>query len=371
MTSNIRSQAQLLEHFRPEFVNRIDEIVVFEALTRDQIGVDRRAPARAPARPARGAQDRARAVRRGGRADRRGRLGSGVRRAAAEAGDPAARREPARARAARGPLRRRRHGAGDRRRRLDPLRARGCGPRRRRVGAGRLTKQYRHSLWRRGLNGLVRPLARLGLTGPRTYLLTVPGRVSGRPWSTPVSIVTEGDERWLVAPSGERNWVKNARAATTVELRRGRQRQRYRVEELDPADAVPVLRRYFALGRVTRPSSTSRSSRRRRSGGPRRRGIRCSSSIGCRSEPSCAEAPAASRGRGRRPRPRIRRCVRRRSSRCGCGTGGRCAGGRRGGRCSCSSTGGLAGDGAAATTSGSTMTVFMALMKHAVAVALL
>ena len=38
MTSNIRSQAQLLEHFRPEFVNRIDEIVVFEALTRDQIG---------------------------------------------------------------------------------------------------------------------------------------------------------------------------------------------------------------------------------------------------------------------------------------------------------------------------------------------
>src|SRR3954452_8909033 len=38
MTSNIRSQAQLLAHFRPEFVNRVDEIVVFEPLTRDQIG---------------------------------------------------------------------------------------------------------------------------------------------------------------------------------------------------------------------------------------------------------------------------------------------------------------------------------------------
>ncbi len=38
MTSNIRSQAQLLEHFRPEFVNRVDEIVTFDALTRDQIG---------------------------------------------------------------------------------------------------------------------------------------------------------------------------------------------------------------------------------------------------------------------------------------------------------------------------------------------
>ena len=115
-----------------------------------------------------------------------------------------------------------------------------------------MTTPYRHSLWRRGLNGLVRPLARLGLAGSRTYLLTVQGRVSGRPWSTPVSLVTEGDERWLVAPSGERNWVRNARAATTIELRRGRSRRSYRVEELAPADAVPVLRLYFVLGRSTR-----------------------------------------------------------------------------------------------------------------------
>jgi ATP-dependent Clp protease ATP-binding subunit ClpB len=38
MTSNIRSADQLLEQFRPEFVNRIDEIVAFDALTREQIG---------------------------------------------------------------------------------------------------------------------------------------------------------------------------------------------------------------------------------------------------------------------------------------------------------------------------------------------
>ena len=115
-----------------------------------------------------------------------------------------------------------------------------------------MTKPYRRSLWRRGLNGVVRPLARLGLTGPRTYVLTVPGRVSGRPWSTPVSLVIEGDARWLVAPSGERNWVLNARAAGAVELRRGRRSRPYRVEELEPAAAVPVLRRYFELGRTTR-----------------------------------------------------------------------------------------------------------------------
>ena len=81
----------------------------------------------------------------------------------------------------------------------------------------------------------------------------MPGRVSGRPWSTPVSIVTEGDERWLVAPLGraelgqERARRDNGRAAPRPP------QAAYRVEELDPADAVPVLRRYFALGRVTRP----------------------------------------------------------------------------------------------------------------------
>ncbi len=37
MTSNVRSAAELRERFRPEFLNRIDEVVVFEALTREQL----------------------------------------------------------------------------------------------------------------------------------------------------------------------------------------------------------------------------------------------------------------------------------------------------------------------------------------------
>jgi deazaflavin-dependent oxidoreductase (nitroreductase family) len=117
----------------------------------------------------------------------------------------------------------------------------------------RVPKPYRKSYWRRALNAPVRPLARLGLTGPRTHLLTVRGRKTGRPWSTPVSIVREGEERWLVAPYGDRNWVKNARAAGEVELRRGRRSERLAVDELPPEQAVPVLRRYYELGRVTRP----------------------------------------------------------------------------------------------------------------------
>ena len=81
----------------------------------------------------------------------------------------------------------------------------------------------------------------------------MPGRTSGKLWSTPVSIVADGDERWLVAPYGERNWVKNARAAGWVRLRRGRRDERLAVVELPAAEAVPVLKRYYELGRVTRP----------------------------------------------------------------------------------------------------------------------
>jgi ATP-dependent Clp protease ATP-binding subunit ClpB len=38
MTSNVPNEAAMRETFRPEFLNRIDEIVEFEPLTRDQIG---------------------------------------------------------------------------------------------------------------------------------------------------------------------------------------------------------------------------------------------------------------------------------------------------------------------------------------------
>jgi deazaflavin-dependent oxidoreductase (nitroreductase family) len=114
-------------------------------------------------------------------------------------------------------------------------------------------KTYRLSPGRRLINLVVRPLARLGLTGPRTHLLSVRGRRTGKLWSTPVSIVRDGQARWLVAPYGERNWVRNARAAGWVELRRGRRRERLTIEELSPQEAVPVLREYYRQGRVTRP----------------------------------------------------------------------------------------------------------------------
>lgn len=48
-----------------------------------------------------------------------------------------------------------------------------------------------------------------------------------------------------MAPYGEREWVKNARAAGEVELTRALKTTRHAVEEVGPKEAAPVLREYL------------------------------------------------------------------------------------------------------------------------------
>jgi len=102
------------------------------------------------------------------------------------------------------------------------------------------------------LNLFIAPLARLGLAGKRTHVLTVVGRKSGRRYSTPVQLVFLDGRRWLVAPYGERPWVWNARAAGQVELTRALRTERVPVEEVDPQTAAPVLREYLRKTPVTK-----------------------------------------------------------------------------------------------------------------------
>ena len=95
-------------------------------------------------------------------------------------------------------------------------------------------------------------LTQLGLGASYRHILTVPGRKTGRLYSTPVDVIELDGQRWLVAGYGPANWVANARAAGEVTLRRGRHSDRFEVEEVAPATAVPMLRRYMSEIRVTR-----------------------------------------------------------------------------------------------------------------------
>jgi deazaflavin-dependent oxidoreductase (nitroreductase family) len=112
---------------------------------------------------------------------------------------------------------------------------------------------YRDSLLRHAGNILIAPLARLGLAGKRAHILTVPGRKTGRNYSTPVMLVFHEGRRWLVSPYGERSWVRNARAAGSVTLTRARRSERVRIEEVDPHTAAPILREYLRGTPVTKP----------------------------------------------------------------------------------------------------------------------
>ncbi len=89
-----------------------------------------------------------------------------------------------------------------------------------------------------------------GLGLGHNYVVEVRGRKSGRIFSTPVDLLEIGRRRYLVAPRGETNWVRNARAAGRVGLRKGRQRDEFELREVGPAERPELLKAYldrFAL----------------------------------------------------------------------------------------------------------------------------
>ncbi|MGB0031937.1 MAG: nitroreductase/quinone reductase family protein, partial [Candidatus Sulfotelmatobacter sp.] len=64
-------------------------------------------------------------------------------------------------------------------------------------------------------------LVGIGLGFSYTYLLEVRGRKSGKLYSTPINLLERQGKRFLVAPRGRTQWVRNAEAAGEVTLKRG------------------------------------------------------------------------------------------------------------------------------------------------------
>lgn len=88
-------------------------------------------------------------------------------------------------------------------------------------------------------------LLRRGLVVGSQYLLSVPGRKSGIPRHTPVSVVTLAGERYLVAAFAEAAWVENARTAGSGSLSRRKQTEAVRLVELPDDERGPVLRAFL------------------------------------------------------------------------------------------------------------------------------
>jgi deazaflavin-dependent oxidoreductase (nitroreductase family) len=102
-------------------------------------------------------------------------------------------------------------------------------------------------------DGIAKIFLSLHLSPKGYYLLTTIGRKSGKPRSTPVILIEEGNRRWLVAAFGKVNWVYNAKSSGTVRLTRNGRSEMVDIQEVAAEQAAPILRKYVINVAVTRP----------------------------------------------------------------------------------------------------------------------
>jgi deazaflavin-dependent oxidoreductase (nitroreductase family) len=94
-------------------------------------------------------------------------------------------------------------------------------------------------------------LVGLGLAPTHNYLLQVRGRKSGKLYSTPIDLLELGGKRYLVAPRGRTQWVRNAEVAGEVVLKRGSRRQTLRLRPVPDSDKPPLLKSYLDTFKTT------------------------------------------------------------------------------------------------------------------------
>jgi deazaflavin-dependent oxidoreductase (nitroreductase family) len=95
-------------------------------------------------------------------------------------------------------------------------------------------------------NFAIAGMTRLGISLYGSRILAVPGRKSGTFRTVPVNLLEHEGDRYLVAPRGETEWVRNLRASGAGELRLGSGREEFRAIELRDAEKPPILRAYLA-----------------------------------------------------------------------------------------------------------------------------
>jgi len=94
-------------------------------------------------------------------------------------------------------------------------------------------------------NPFVGLLTRVGVSLAGSRVLEVRGRKSGEWRSTPVNPLGFEDERYLVAPRGETQWVRNIRVSGGGRLRKGRRTEDFTVTEITDEEKLPILRAYL------------------------------------------------------------------------------------------------------------------------------
>jgi deazaflavin-dependent oxidoreductase (nitroreductase family) len=100
-------------------------------------------------------------------------------------------------------------------------------------------------LTRNVFDRLVALLTRLGIDVAGSRVLEVRGRSSGEWRRTPVNLLSHEGGRYLVAPRGNTQWVRNLRAAGAGRLVKGRGVEEFTATELADAEKPPIIRAYL------------------------------------------------------------------------------------------------------------------------------
>ena len=108
---------------------------------------------------------------------------------------------------------------------------------RRYVEPGWFTRQF--------FNKAVAGMTGLGISIWGSRVLAVRGRKSGEWRTTPVNLLSLDGKRYLVAPRGETQWVRNLRVAHDGELRLGRRTEPFTAVEITDDDKPAILRAYL------------------------------------------------------------------------------------------------------------------------------
>jgi len=95
-------------------------------------------------------------------------------------------------------------------------------------------------------NRVVAALTKLGISVAGSRVLEVRGRKSGEWRRTPVNLLTFEGDRYLVAPRGHTQWVRNLRAGGRGRLALGRRTEDFTATELGDDEKPPLLRSYLA-----------------------------------------------------------------------------------------------------------------------------
>jgi len=97
----------------------------------------------------------------------------------------------------------------------------------------------------RAFNRVFGFLVGLGVGFSHNYLLEVRGRKSGKIYSTPINLLEFGGKRFLVAPRGRTQWVRNAEAAGIVTLKKGKTKLQFQLRAIPDVDKPEILKAYL------------------------------------------------------------------------------------------------------------------------------